>query len=266
MIKYQDILGKTAYSLEEGRQWGRVTELFVDRNKYAVTAMAIAGGEERGMLLSSAKNIDESVIFQSSQDLIDIPTVEKGNTRGMKITGLKVMTESGNELGTVVSFYFKRDTGEITHYEISKSVLKENLLMSQEGLVRMGEDAMIITDDAAEVAAEMKSKDNLRKTIAELGKKAEDFAKGAKNAADKYGPKMREYGEKVNQGMSAAGTRAQEISDKYGPKIKEGAQKAEAKFKEAADKYGPKIKEAGDKAKDAVKKAIDKFKNKPKQD
>jgi uncharacterized protein YrrD len=281
MIKYQDLLGKTAYSLEEGRQWGRIIELFVDKKDFSVKAMAIKGEEDKALMLSSVKNIDESVIFQSALDLLPLSSAETGNIRANKITGLKAITENGNEIGTIVAFYFKTGAGEITHYEISKSVVKENLLMSQDGLVRMGDDAMIITEEAAEVAAEMKSKDNLRKTVAELGKKAQDFAakakgkineyrtgakegieklkKGAKEASDKYGPGMREFGNKVNQGMSAAGTRAQEISDKYGPKIKEGAQKAEAKFKEAADKYGPKIKEGAQKAEAKFKEAADKY-------
>jgi sporulation protein YlmC with PRC-barrel domain len=274
MIKYQDLLGKTAYSLEEGRQWGKVAELFVDKKTFAVTGMVIRGEEDRFLFLKAAKKIDESIVFQSASDFMSLSSAEPGAVRGSKITGLRVMTEQGNEEGTVVSFYFKPDTGAITHYEFSKSVMSENMLMAQDGLVRMGDDAMIITEEAAEVAEEMKTKDNLRKTIAELGKKAGAFAAGAKEsmkaASAKYGPGIKsaadnmgkgakeaadKYGPKIREGARRAGEKVQELADRAKPKIKEAADKYGPKIKDAADRAVPRIKEAGAKAKDAVKKA-----------
>jgi uncharacterized protein YjbJ (UPF0337 family) len=177
------------------------------------------------------------------------------------------MTEQGNEAGTVVSFYFNKESGEITHYELSKSVMSENMLMSQEGLVRMGDDAMIISEEGAQVAQEMKTKDSIRETMARLGKRLGAFAAGTnknmKAASVKYGPGIKDVAQKAKEG-------AKEAADKYGPQIKQGAKKAgekvqefadkaKPKIKEAADKYGPKIKEAGGKAKDAVKKAWNKM-------
>jgi len=267
MIKYQDLLGKTAYSLEEGRQWGKVVELFVDKKTFAVTGVVVRGEEDRFLPYKAAKKIDESIVFQSAADFLALSAAEPGAVRGAKITGLRAMTEQGNEAGTVVSFYFNKESGEITHYELSKSVMSENMLMSQEGLVRMGDDAMIISEEGAQVAQEMKTKDSIRETMARLGKRLGAFAAGTnknmKAASVKYGPGIKDVAQKAKEG-------AKEAADKYGPQIKQGAKKAgekvqefadkaKPKIKEAADKYGPKIKEAGGKAKDAVKKAWNKM-------
>lgn len=281
MIKYQDLLGKTAYSLEEGRQWGKVVELYVDKKTFTITGMVIRGEEDRFLPYSAAKKIDESVVFKSVSDFMSLSSAEPGAVRGSKITGLRAMTEHGNESGTVVSFYFKKENGAITHYELSKSVLKENMLMEQDGMVRMGDDAMIITEEAAEVAAEMKTKDNVRETVAKLGKKLGAFAAGArqgiKDASAKYGPGIKDtadkmgkgakeaadkYGPKLKEGAKKAGEKMQELADKARPKIKEAADKYGPKLKEAADKAIPKIKEAGNKAKDAIKGAWSKLSKK----
>jgi uncharacterized protein YrrD len=267
VIKYQDLLGKTAYSLEEGRQWGKAVEVFLDKKTFAVTGVVIRGEEDRLLPYAAAKEIDESIVFRSAADFQAISAADPGAVRGSKITGLRAMTEQGNEAGTVVSFYFRKESGEITHYELSKSVMKENMLMSQEGLVRMGDDAMIISEEGAEVAQEMRTKDSIRETMAKLGKKAGAFAADTKEtikaASAKYGPEIKDVAQKAKEG-------AKEAAGKYGPKIKQGAKKAGEKarefadkagpkIKEAADKYGPKIKEAGGKAKDAVKKAWNKM-------
>jgi len=118
MIKYQDLLGKTAYSLEEGRQWGKVAEVFVDKKTFTVTGMVIKGEEDRFLPYKAAKKIDESIVFQSAADFMSLSSAEPGAARGSKITGLRAITEQGNEEGTVVSFYFKKENGEITHYEL----------------------------------------------------------------------------------------------------------------------------------------------------
>jgi len=266
MIKYQDLLGKTAYSLEEGRQWGRVAELFIDKKTFAVSGLLIKGEVERALPLSSVKNIDESVIFGSAQEFVPVKPAEEGVTRSSRITGLRIITENGNELGTVVSFYFKRENGAVTHYEVSKSVLKENMLISRDAIIRMGDDAAIILEEAAKVAQEMKAKDAVRQAAAKLGVKAKSFSEKAGAKAKEWQPVINDALSAAKKGTKAAGDKIEELAakarpkireavEKYGPKIKEQAQKAGQKAKEAADKYGPKVKEAGGKAKDAVKKA-----------
>ncbi|HRU38354.1 MAG TPA: PRC-barrel domain-containing protein [Candidatus Goldiibacteriota bacterium] len=275
MIKYQDLLGKTAYSLDEGRQWGKVAELFIDKGSYAVTGLLIKGEVERALPLSSVRNIDESVIFGSAQDFVPVASAEAGMTRSSRITGLRIITENGNELGTVVSFYFKRQGGAITHYEVSKSVLRENLLISQDGIIRMGDDAAIILEEAAEVAQEMKAKNAVRQAAAKLGVKAKSFSEKAGAKAKEWQPVFNDAVSAAKKGTKAAGEKIEEFAakarpkireavEKYGPKVKEQAQKAGQKAKEAADKYGPKVKEAGGKAKDAVKKAWNRMTKKEK--
>src|SRR5512134_2378499 len=121
MIKYQEMLGKTAYSLEEGRQWGKVIELLVDKKTFAVNGMVIKGEEDRFLPLLAVKKLDESIVFKSAADFLALSSAEPGTVKGGRITGLRVLTEEGNEKGTVVSFFFNKEGGNITHYELSKN-------------------------------------------------------------------------------------------------------------------------------------------------
>jgi uncharacterized protein YrrD len=269
MIKYQDLIGKPAFSVEEGRNWGKIIEILIDINKYTVKGVIISGTEDRFLPFSDVSKIGESVVFKGGSALHSMAEGLTDAVKASAIHGLKAITEAGGEAGTIVSFYFKHDTGEITHYEISKDVLQENMLMSQDGIVKIGPDAAIILNEAVEVMEEMRTKDAVRKTANALGKKISSFASMA-------GAKAKEYGNRAGNAAKEIKDSAKGAADKLAPDVKrlkelagegyentkKGVKAAGEKVKEAADKYGPKIKEAGKKAEGAVREAWEKIRKK----
>ncbi len=184
MIRFQNIIGKHAISIQEGKNFGKVTDAFINIKNLMVEGFVVSDRDDRFLPFEGIKNIGDSIIFSSGDTLL--PLSEKENVdlkKGNSINGLKVITENGRENGRIVSFYFKAANGFISHFEIEKNIFKENLIMSRDGVLRIGEDAVIIYDEAAEIMDEMKKRNDVKITIKKIGKKAEFYTKSIFNKA-----------------------------------------------------------------------------------
>jgi len=182
MIRFQETIGKHAISIQEGKNFGKVIDGFVNIKYLTFDGFVISDKEDVFLPFNEIKNIGDSIVFSSGASLL--PLSEKINTdlrKAHSIIGLKVITEKGEEAGTVASFYFKTDNGFISHFEISKNIFKENLIISRDGIVRTGEDAVIIYDEAVEIMNEMKKRNNVKVKIKKIGKFAEVFTKSVFN-------------------------------------------------------------------------------------
>jgi uncharacterized protein YrrD len=177
MIRFQDVIGKNAISIQEGKNFGKVIDVFVNGRYLNIEGFAISDKDDKFLPFSDVKSIGDSIIFNSGETLL--PISEKLNVeirKGSSINGLKVITEKGIEKGIIASFYFNGG-GTITHFEVEKNIFIENLIMSRDGIIRIGEDAVIIYEEAAEIMNEMKKKNNVKVTIKKFGKSAEVFTK-----------------------------------------------------------------------------------------
>ncbi|HPD18475.1 MAG: PRC-barrel domain-containing protein [Candidatus Goldbacteria bacterium] len=177
MIRFQDVIGKQTISIQEGKNFGKIIDVFVNNVHLNIEGFIISDKDDKFLPFNEVKSIGDSIIFNSGEMLL--PISEKLNAeikKGSSINGLKVITEKGIEKGIIASFYFNND-GIITHFEVEKNIFIENLIMSRDAIIKIGEDAVIIYEEAAEIMNEMKKKNNVKITIKKLGKSAEVFTK-----------------------------------------------------------------------------------------
>lgn len=182
MIRFQDILGKQAISIQEGKNFGKITDVLINIKYLTVDGLVISEKGDKFLPFEEVKNIGDSIIFNSGEFLVPLSEKEKIDLKnGSLISGLKVITEKGIENGEIVSFYFKTGTGLISHFEIEKNIFNENLIMSRDSIVRIGEDAVIIYEEAAKIINEMKKRNNIKIKIKKIGRSAEIFTKSIFN-------------------------------------------------------------------------------------
>jgi len=182
MIRFQDVIGKQSISIQEGKNFGKIIDLFVDTKYLSVEGFVISDKDDRFLSFKEIKNIGDAVTFSSGAALVPLSEKEGIDLRkGSSINGLKVITETGKEKGIIASFYFKIDSSLISHFEIIKNIFKENLVISRDAIVRIGEDAVIIFEEAAEIMNEMKRRDNIKITIKKAGKSVAVFTKSIFN-------------------------------------------------------------------------------------
>lgn len=182
MIRFQEVIGKQAIAIQEGKIFGKVIDFYVNIKYFSVEGFIISDKDDKLLPFNEIKNIGDSVIFSSGITLL--PLSEKENIdlrKGSLVNGLKIITERGKENGTIVSFYFRADTGLISHFEVEKNIFRENLIMSRDSIIRVGDDALIIYEEAAKIMNEMKKRNNVKIVIKKIGKSAEIFTKSIFN-------------------------------------------------------------------------------------
>jgi len=159
MRKSKQLLHLPVFSLEEGRQIGKVKGLVIDPGKKAVVALII---EEKGWL-KEQKFIPFSQIRSAGEDAI---TVERNNSlqRGatlpevLKLTrdkvdvlGTRIVLENGTILGQVDEFYIDLQTGEIVGLEFSEgifnNVMQGRAYLDATFIRTLGRQVTICTDD-----------------------------------------------------------------------------------------------------------------------
>jgi uncharacterized protein YrrD len=211
MISIEEIMNKNLISVKEGRQFGKITEIILDKEKFEVKGLVL-GNIEKFLKFSDITSIGESsIVFQSEEKLLDINAIEKEDSiEYSKLKNLKLITEKGGDLGKIESIYVKKETGVITHYEIAETPVSEHKILSQEGIVKIGSDAVIVNEDAASISELMKSKSGMmnfiksffgktKKTVKIAEEKSKDVAANVKEKIEKSKPKIDEYKNKIKK-------------------------------------------------------------------
>jgi len=211
MISIEEIMNKNLISVKEGRQFGKITEIILDKEKFEVKGLVL-GNIEKFLKFSDITSIGESsIVFQSEEKLLDINAIEKEDSiEYSKLKNLKLITEKGVDLGKIESIYVKKETGGITHYEIAETPVSEHKILSQEGIVKIGSDAVIVNEDAASISELMKSKSGMmnfiksffgktKKTVKIAEEKSKDVAANVKEKIEKSKPKIDEYKNKIKK-------------------------------------------------------------------
>lgn len=218
MIKYQKILGTPVMSAQEGKVLGKVVSELVDVEDAKVLGFTVEiyPRKKRILLLEDIKTFGKDAIVIPNEKLlrtrIQIRKEKKFIQYGKEIIGLKIITKGGKDIGEkLLSFHFKRDNGEITHYETSRSLLQDTLegkgLLSQGGVVSIGPDALVVDEKAVYLShyfkanpglihsakqAEVKTKKEVKKAVKKVKKTAQKISKTIKsNESNIIKPKKR---------------------------------------------------------------------------
>lgn len=159
MIRSKDIVGLPIYTLAEGKDIGKITEILVNPSRGLVVALAIEN-TSKIVSFASIKSIgkDAVVIDSASQfmELSENRNIERW--KDIKIMDSKVITSSGQFMGQVSDFLIDILTGKIISC-LATDPEGEKLVISASRIVTFGKDALIIVEPGIEEVLETEEKE-----------------------------------------------------------------------------------------------------------
>lgn len=125
MLKGNDIIGMPVVAYDTGEQIKKVKDLIFDGNSNLLGFLVdenIWFKNAQVLPLHGIKVIGPDAIIASSQSAIvkadQVPDIREVLARNIVLSGTKIFTEEGRDLGTVIDLYFDKQTGAIEGYEV----------------------------------------------------------------------------------------------------------------------------------------------------
>ena len=155
MLRSKDIFGLPVYTLSEGKEIGKVTDIMVNPNRGVVLALGVEN-TSKIVMFSSIKSIGkDAVVIDSTTQLIELS--EHRNLerwKEIRIIDSKVITSSGRYLGKVSDYLLDILTGKILSC-VATDTEGERLLISSSRIVTFGKDALIVVEPEVEEAFDL---------------------------------------------------------------------------------------------------------------
>jgi uncharacterized protein YrrD len=126
MIRGRDILRLPVITRDVGEKVSQVEDLILDRQGTRVLGIVVGG---KG-ILSSTRVVAwpsvlvvglDAVIVDSESSVVkasEVPEIEEVLERGFVLTGTRVQTTEGRDLGKIENFFFSSETGAVEGYEL----------------------------------------------------------------------------------------------------------------------------------------------------
>lgn len=125
MLKGNDFIGMPVVAYDTGEQIKKVKDLIFDGNSNFLgflVAENIWLKTAQVLPLHGIKVIGTDVIIASSQSVIvkadQVPEIREVLARNIVLSGTKIVTEEGRDLGNIIDLYFNKQTGAIEGYEV----------------------------------------------------------------------------------------------------------------------------------------------------
>lgn len=168
MISGRELIGMPIFSLDRGEEIGEVENLIFDPDQRKVVGFVL---EEGGLFRSpevipfeSIESIGPDVIvlkrgesLKTFSDEIDPKQVKK---EGFNLTGRKVISDRGHEIGTVYDLEINEQTGAVTGIEVRRGLFQDTAegkkRIDFEYIQQIGKDAIIVSETALEALAAQK--------------------------------------------------------------------------------------------------------------
>ena len=163
MRKGKSVIGQPVYSLSDGTKVDSVKDLILEEGEDGVVALLVS----EGGLLGTSTVVPFSAVarFGPSAVMIDDrasavpaasdPRVHEILERRGTLLGSRVITDGGEELGTIADLYFDETSGRISGYEVSGGLLGDATrgpsYLPFTDIRTIGTDVVIATDEAREI-------------------------------------------------------------------------------------------------------------------
>jgi len=178
MLRSKDMIGLPIFTIAEGKEIGKITEMLVNPGRGIVVALSIEN-TSKILTFSSIKSIGkDAVVVDSSSQLMEL-TEHKNIERwkDIKIVDSKVITSAGRHVGQVSDYLIDIVTGKIISC-VANDMEGERLVIPASRIVTFGKDALIIVDEDLEEAIDVREKEETEETkevlkIAKEERKAE---------------------------------------------------------------------------------------------
>jgi uncharacterized protein YrrD len=160
MRKVNTIIGQELISLTDGHRIAPVKDVILDSHQEHVAALVV---QEAG-LMSGARivPIDEvrsygrdAIVIEGDATVVDAggrPDIEVAD--GPSLAGMRVYTNTGEQVGSIADVYFEEDDGRIVGFEISAGAVGDiadgRRFLPAEQLDHIGEEVVYVRPDASE--------------------------------------------------------------------------------------------------------------------
>ncbi|MBI2953186.1 MAG: PRC-barrel domain-containing protein [Chloroflexi bacterium] len=159
MIKGKSVIGRPVLSYDSGKRLGMVREALLEPEQRRVLAFLVDGrdwnGETRAIPFGSVKAVGrDAVIVPNEQAIVhvsEVREIEAALTSRTTITGLRMFTEDGRDIGIIEDVYFDAPTGEVKGFEVSGGLLtrvrRGRLFVPLPSSLRIGEEFVFVPSE-----------------------------------------------------------------------------------------------------------------------
>lgn len=161
-VRASGLVGRAVVSLDTGREVGRVHDVVYDAAAGALLGFRL----NRVGLFGPTRTLEISSVHRIGVDAVTIPTesvvrlagasdpLEQAAETGRAVLGKRLLTESGEYLGTILDLLLYRRDGRVFAYEVSGGPIREMLegrcLLRASTVLRVGADFVVVPDSVRE--------------------------------------------------------------------------------------------------------------------
>ena len=167
MISGRELIGMPIYSLDRGEAIGKVENLVFDADQKRVTGFVL---EEGGLFRSpqvipfeSAESIGPDAIVLKPGASLEISSEQidpKRLKESFNLSGRRVLSERGHEIGTVYDLDIDELTGAVTGIEVTRGLFQDTAEGKKhidfEHIQKIGKDVIIVSQSALETLTAQK--------------------------------------------------------------------------------------------------------------
>jgi uncharacterized protein YrrD len=208
MRKGKDIVGKPVIAYDSGEKIETVVDLIFDQYDNRLLGFLIDEGgwfsNAKVVQLELVKAIGVDAVIIPSKDMIasasEYPAIHKILEKNNILNGTRIMTTDGQDLGTLVDFYFDEHTGTVEGYEASGGLFADaysgRSFVPAPQALKIGEDVAFVPAETAALMEEQVG--GLQAAMQNAGEKLQETAQVA-------GEKIQDTAQITSEKLQAAG-------------------------------------------------------------
>ena len=152
---YSELLGQSIFCREAPGMVGRVFDLILDPSDGSLVAISVHFARKKIIGSRDILSWYPRIVIRDTECIVEsdeIVRIQRILDQDIRIIGNAVVTESGNELGTVYDFLFDIDKTIMLHIMVAHSFLGifrfGNRIIPAKRIVRIESDQIVVSDDA----------------------------------------------------------------------------------------------------------------------
>ena len=156
MRNAKDLAGMSIVAIADGKKLGSADELVLSSDGLRLVGFVMKSGgffsqREHVVEASDVRSVGADAITVDAEEVARISDeaaaeFREGRASARRITGNKVVTESGSMVGTVSDFVIDEETFRVTSLVLSGSLLSSGDVVPTDRVISVGPDAIMIRD------------------------------------------------------------------------------------------------------------------------
>lgn len=236
MIRGRELIGMPLFSVDQGKEIGEVKNLVFDPLQRRVTDLILReGGWFRRPEVVPFETIEhigpDAVIIKPAEREVTAPVEiqEEDLKKSFNLTGRKVLSEEGHDLGTVYDLGINEQTGEVFGFELTQGVFRDTSTgkkyIEYDHIRTIGEDAIIV--DAEATLSVLSQKGGLTKTLESIKEAGSDSLERARGSV-----------QSIKEAGVETWDRAREKSENLGLRAREKGEVLTGRLREKKESWG----------------------------